>query len=106
MKVIGEDGITYNINKEDFFLGDGGDDLITNVYKSTLYWYHLNNAMNELVDAGRVKQKKGERYDTKPIKTTLKLLKRELITRFGEKGLKEIEDDVDLSFMNNKPNKL
>ena len=106
MILIDDNGMTYIITKDKYFLSDGGNDLLTNAYKSTLYWYHLNSAMNELVDKGIMKQKVGDKYNTSQIKTSLKRLKKELINRFGIKGFNQIYAEVDLSFLDNKPKKL
>ena len=103
MKIIDDNGLTYVIENEEAFVKGTSVDLLINTYKSTLYWYHLNNAMNELVDKKIVTLNKGKEYETSDLKRTLKLLKRELIHRLNVKTFNEIKNDVDLSFLKNKP---
>ena len=71
-------------------------------YKYTIHWHELTLAMEELVDKGIMKRTESK-YDPKPTEIGIEALKLEVVERFGEEKHDKIISDIDLSFMDNKP---
>jgi len=96
-------GKRYLISDIKVFTEVSETEVLINSYKSTVYEHELSLIINELVNKGYWKQKKGIKYNPEKTIISIKNIKTELIKRLGTKEFKKIDDSIDLSFVKNKP---
>ena len=92
------------LNIDTFVLPETAEtDMLINTYMSTLYEYHLDLAMAELVQKGYMEQKSGKVFDKEKTLRGIEGIKNELIRRLGISAFNQIHNSVDLSFIDKKP---
>jgi hypothetical protein len=98
-------GDMYEIDNIEGMLTDAELDaeLIITLYKKTVEGHNLVLANEELVRKGYLDGSKNRPYNPTGVEYGIEKLKGWLVEQFGEKSFNKIHSEIDLSFMNNKP---
>ena len=96
------EGKSITVSNIDVYSMQLENQFLVNMYKSTIHWHELTLAMEELVDKGLMKRTQSI-YNPKPTEVGIKALKLEVVERFGVEKHDKIISDIDLSFMDDKP---